>query len=341
MLKVYCGKIRSDVGYLEMLNPNFGIKKRKNIFGDKDVFDDFKDPVVNVVNNPEEADFLLIPHNYFSIEKNQSYLNDFSVLSNKLSKKIIIFAMGDSNKTININNSIVFRMSQYLSDKRENEIIMPAYATDLYTGLEINLNKKNQKPSIGFCGWADSKGLFGKLSFLVRNLFILRGPYKSGVYFRKKAISIIGKSKLIKSDFIIRNSYGGSSHTVGLDPVLARKEYKENIIKNDFTLAPKGDGNFSVRFYEVLSLGRIPVLIDTDCTMPLDKDLDYSEFSIKVDYKDLKDIDKIIYDLYEKISDEKWLNMQKRARKVFEDYLRIDSFFRFIFSPDNFKKYLQ
>lgn len=38
----------------------------------------------------------------------------------------------------------------------------------------------------------------------------------------------------------------------------------------DFILSVKGDGSFFCRFYEALSLGRIPFFIDTDCILPFE-----------------------------------------------------------------------
>ena len=83
MIKVYCGKLYPDKRYLEILNPNFGFRKRKNIFDDRDIFDDFINPIFEIEEDPDLADFLLIPHNYFFIQDNKQYIRDFIDLSNK------------------------------------------------------------------------------------------------------------------------------------------------------------------------------------------------------------------------------------------------------------------
>ena len=339
MIKVYCDKLIPNKRYLEILNPNFGFRKRKNIFDEKDIFDDFINPIFEIVEDPDLADFLLIPYNYFFIQDNRQYIRDFIDLSNKFSKKIIVFAIGDSTRYIDIPNSIILRTSQYLSKKRSNEIIIPAYATDLSYGKEIFYRDKAGIPIIGFCGWAKTNGILNKFIFWYKNKFILNGPYRLGLFFRKKSIKILNKSHLIKTNFIIRKSYSANKNTIGLDPIVARKEYINNIVESDFILSPKGDGNFSVRFYETLSLGRIPILIDTDCPLPLDKDIDYNRFILRVSYKDIDNLDKIISDFYSHISDDEWIKMQKTARAMFDQYLRIDVFFRYIFTKENLDKY--
>ncbi len=335
LFKVYCGSLIPNLEYLEILNPNFGFKRRKNIFGDKDVFDDFSEKIIDVVDDPAESDFILIPHSIFRVNKNSEYINGLVKISKDFSKKIIIFAIGDSREVIDIPNSIIVRTSQYKSLKKDNEIIVPAYATDLSYEKPFEFRKKSAKPVIGFCGWANINGLGAKFSFFIKNSFILSGAFKQGIYFRIKAIDIFNKSKLVIPNFIIRSSYSASEKTIELDAIKAREEYRNNMIQSDFILAPKGDGNFSVRFYEALSLGRVPILIDTDCPLPMEEKIDYSKFVLKVDHKDINKIDKIVADFYSNLSDDEWLNMQREAKKVFDQYLRIDVFLRYIFNYEN------
>ena len=339
LLKIYLTELIPNISYLEILNPNLGFKKRKNIFGDKDIFDDFTEPIVQIVNDAFSADFILVPHNYFSIKNNEQYIRNVIDLSKKYSKKIILFAIGDSAENIDIPDCIILRMSQYARQKQRNEIIIPAYATDLSYGLFVSTRNKMTIPVIGFCGWASMSNLKNNIIFWIKNSLKISSPYRSGLYFRKKVISVLNKSSLIKTNFIIRDSYGANERTVKLDPKLTREEYRNNMIDSDFILAPKGDGNYSVRFYEALSLGRIPILIDTDCPLPLGKEIDYSRFILKVSYKDIDKMDKIVADFYSKLSSEQWLIMQKEAKRVFDEQLRIDVFFRYIFTKENLVKY--
>jgi hypothetical protein len=226
-------------------------------------------------------------------------------------------------------------MSQYKSSKRDNEIIIPAYAADLSYGQPLVYRNKQYKPVVGFCGWGRLNNLSSKISFYIKNLFILRGPCRQGLYFRKMAIDILNKSSTIKTNFMIRSSYSANEKTIELNAQKAREEYKNNMIDSDFILAPKGDGNYSVRFFEALSLGRVPVLIDTDCPLPLENKIDYSKFVLRVSYRDISKLDKIISDFYKNLSEEEWLSMQKEARNTFDQYLRIDVFFRYIFNYEN------
>jgi hypothetical protein len=106
-----------------------------------------------------------------------------------------------------------------------------------------------------------------------------------------------------------------------------RREYLENIRDADYVLAPKGDANYSSRFYEVLSLGRIPVLLDTDAVLPMETTIDYSAFSLKVPYQDVDRIGDVIADFHESLSSERFLAMQAAAREAYETTLRYDRYF--------------
>jgi hypothetical protein len=153
------------------------------------------------------------------------------------------------------------------------------------------------------------------------------GVFQKGMYLRKKALSILGRSKMIDMSTIIRTSYSGNEKTISLDPIQARKEYVENIINTDYTLCVKGDGNFSIRFYEVLSLGRIPLLVDTDCVLPLEEIIAYNQCMMKVGYNELSTIDQRLAQFHNTLTNEQFQMMQKKAREVFEMYLRLDKFF--------------
>lgn len=52
-------------------------------------------------------------------------------------------------------------------------------------------------------------------------------------------------------------------------------------------LCPRGAGLNSIRFFEVLSYGRIPILITDNSSLPLRKSIDYGKFVIKVPENDL------------------------------------------------------
>jgi hypothetical protein len=90
---------------------------------------------------------------------------------------------------------------------------------------------------------------------------------------RNKALNEISKSENICSDFHIRTHPTGTSAGFW-DPSLPdfRKNgplFKTNMIANQYQLCVRGNANWSLRFYETLAYGRIPLLIDTGGKWPI------------------------------------------------------------------------
>jgi hypothetical protein len=127
--------------------------------------------------------------------------------------------------------------------------------------------------------------------------------------------------------FIVRKAFFGQAAKTKEGLLKLREEYIENLQNNDFALAPRGDANASTRFFEALSLGRIPILIDTDIVLPLERIIDYSKFVVRIDHTQLHRLPEILLDFYEKISDDEFVAMQYRAREAYVKHLRLDSFF--------------
>lgn len=337
MIKIFIGNLLSNIPPTEILYPNLGNKEYINPFGEK-VFSSFTVPIVEIVETPELADYLCVPHNYNYLKKNQEYISNFVGLSEKHSKKILVFFPGDSDEEISIPNSIIFRNSKYKYEKKKNEIIMPAYAVDLGQKYGLEYRGKGPIPVVGFCGWASYGSLTGWLSYFIKCILNTPVVKKPGLYFRRKALTALSTSEKVKTNFVIRSSYSGSEKTLTIDPKIARKEYVENMKNSELILAPKGDGNFSVRFFEALSLGRIPLLIDTDCSLPLENEINYRELIFKVDHSKIKELASKVSEFYAEISEEEYLVRQKKCREVFEKYLKIESFFAYVLDEAFLKK---
>lgn len=350
MTKVYIGELIPNLAHIPLLYPNLGPAKLGGALFIDEVFKFYKEPAVKIVNTPEEADFILLPHVYSRAKRYGSYLSSMLSLSKEKGKALIIFAYGDKDEDVPYPNTIVFRYSQYRYKKKPNDFIMPAYSSDLLSG-ELSLReKKSGLPVVGFCGWANYETGKNFLKSSVKHALIdLRKivqfspefeSRKKGIYFRKKALESLSDSPLIKTNFIIRKTHGLHRDTADFDPEEARREYVKNILDSDFCLSVKGDGNASVRFYEILSLGRIPLFIDTESLLPFEDKIDYRSLMPWVDYKNIKDVPRIASQFYQSISNDDFKSIQMKLREIYQKYLRMDSFFKEVFkNPEELKMY--
>ena len=52
------------------------------------------------------------------------------------------------------------------------------------------------------------------------------------------------------------------------------------MINSHFNICNRGNGNFSMRFYQTLSCGRIPVLLNTDMVLPFSDEIDWESLIV-------------------------------------------------------------
>lgn len=131
----------------------------------------------------------------------------------------------------------------------------------------------------------------------------------------------------LKTNFILRDSYIFNLQDNH------KKEFEDNMNGNLFTLCYRGRGNFSVRFYETLMRGRIPIQINSSSIFPYEDEIDYSDVGIFIEEEDLKttNIEKLVKDYYYSKSADELLQIQKNNRRIYEEYFHPDVYFSQIF----------
>lgn len=290
-----------------------------------------------LVSNIFQADFYLLPHDFWHLKfRYPEVLEKMLGEAREARKPVLIEAAGDVHGVIDVPNSVVLRIDQYRFAIPKNEIKVPVVCEDLlesYGGGKVVPRKKEKIPSVGFTGW-------GKLTLKQKTRTIIKElphrflslfnadyrAYRKGVLWRERAVPIFKNSRRVTSNFIIRPSYSGNVKTAAGDPKKNRQEFVDNILGSDYTLIIRGDANEATRFYETLSLGRIPVLIDTAVVLPLEHLINYRQCAVIIDHRDLKHAPDILADFHAKLSPEAFIAMQEKARYIFEHCLRFDAF---------------
>ena len=106
-----------------------------------------------------------------------------------------------------------------------------------------------------------------------------------------------------------------------------RRKFVENIVDSDYTLCIRGLGNNSIRFFETLCCGRIPIFVNTDSTLPFDNLINWKEACVWVEEEDIDRMGDIVAEFHQNVSEERFLELQRNARKIWEDYLAPTGFF--------------
>jgi hypothetical protein len=61
-----------------------------------------------------------------------------------------------------------------------------------------------------------------------------------------------------------------------------RAEYLDLIARSRFVFCPRGDGLNSLRFFETLAWGRLPLLVGDNAALPLESEISYDDFVIRI-----------------------------------------------------------
>jgi hypothetical protein len=296
---------------------------------------------VELVADPLQADYLLLRHYFFDIEHEREYLGELEALSESTGKRIIVFAYGDRHDPVHLKNAVVLRTASYRNRVAENEIIIPPFVEDVGVEFGHDLRQKSDDlATVGFAGWVYYDSILREIKYRLRTVvtrmrvsFGLRSPAEyQGLFFRRRLIKLLQSTDKLKTLFHLRSAYSGAKRTIEGDPDTIRHEFISSIKDSDFALAVRGDGNYSLRFFEIVSLGRIPLFIDTDCVLPLEDEIDYDAVMLRVPYTEIDRLDQIVADFWAKLSPEEFGERQRKARELFETKLRADVFYTDLFS---------
>ena len=284
---------------------------------------------VAYVGAATKAEVIVLPNNFTSFDSAaEAYVAGHADEAERLGIPLFLFSFGDFTDRLHFDpRAYIFRLSIYRSALGPRDISVSTLTEDLGQA-GIHVRSRGSVPRVSFCGQAGYQTFKQWIKYYLKVLAYTGRPARRlGVYWRRRMMQACRNSKWVTTTFIIRRSFSGAQRTIELDPVLARQEFVDSIIGADFVLAPKGDGNYSNRFLEALSLGRIPVYVDTDMVLPLEEIIDYTKIAVRVPMHQVVQTPQYIKKFYDALTEGEWRERQELARTTFATYLRHDSFF--------------
>lgn len=292
-----------------------------------------------IVKKTEDATVFVLPLQYAHLlNVEPDFVNEFIESAKKLNKKVWIYTAGDYGCTINDDAVVTFRLGGFHSKLPNQTVILPSLINDPYkNGIlkEFSTLKWQEQPSIGFVGHAHIsvvkllKELYNHFKHLLKTLLNktlddYQSFYPSSI-IRNSILNKIKKSSFLKANFIKRKNYRAGARTQE-DIKMSTVEFFENINNNPYTLCIRGVGNFSVRLYETLAVGRIPILINTDCRLPLHDNIDWSKHCLIIN--DIKNLEQATLEFHNKFNDASFQELQKSNREFWLNLLSRESFFK-------------
>jgi hypothetical protein len=294
-----------------------------------------------IVNNVNEADIVIVPVDiaYFFENDRSQWLYDFIAKGNTSNKPVWVYSAGDIGISLNA-DVYTFRLSGFHDKLNDKTFIMPSFIIDPLSILkkEFKPIPKLTLPSIGFVGHVNSSAIKWVKEFLIflyrnlkRTVNLIFEDYQSfypSSIKRYRFLMILKKNDQIKTNFIFRKKYRAGVKTEE-EKIKTSFEFFENIFGNPYVFCLRGAGNFSVRFYETLAMGRIPVVIDTDIRLPLGGIINWKKHCIIATEKDFAN--KLI-DFHSTINKSDFEEIQVNNRNLWLDYLNRSTYFSHIYS---------
>ena len=329
---------RRDTAHVPLLFPFWGDSSSINTPFTRGAFSKhgYDASQYSVIDDIKNADVVLLPYRFdIATQRCPEVIEAAIAMARAYGKRGVIDSMGDREYEIPVAEAIVLKYGGYQFEKKDNEIILPPYADDLlerYCNGTLSLREKRDAPIIGFAGWITApftrrlywsvKELPKRLHGLVRSRY---GACKKGVFVRMDVVRALSDSHVVETNILARKGYSGNVKTAERDIETLRREFVENALESDICLDVRGDANNSTRLFEVLSLGRVPLIIDTERNFPFSDELDYRAFSIIVDFRDIKRLPEIARAAYDAISPVEWRAMQEKARAAYREWFRPDA----------------
>jgi len=291
-----------------------------------------------LVDEVEKADAIIFPLNYLSkgVSNLQKSYDLLIALAQATNKKLLVYTGGDYGKTFNDPTIITWRNAGFKSTNDDLTVIIPSFMNDPLDrdGIELVIHPYQDQPQISFTGFANcsfKEQLRIKLSTLKANFSRKLGKDKSDCQLtydaagkRFKNLKSLESDITIKTYFIFRDKYRAGAITQEQRDK-STKEFFENLNNSPYTFCLRGAGNFSVRFYEALACGRIPVLIDTDVHLPLENQINWDQHICRVSTQE--NLAEKLINFHRSHTSIFFEELQKSNRALYETHLVRHSYF--------------
>jgi hypothetical protein len=295
---------------------------------------------IDIVDSIKNCD-LVMPAHYvnFYYQDNKQRLTNYNKHANNHYKVTVCWTNGDWGVTPKLINYHLYRYGGYLSKNKGNQFCYPRFfvidpVTAYYNNtLDIH-QKKPLKPVVGFCGRASNSQFF-VMEDLVKNYGRLAlklinkrhedfEKYYGSSLKRYEILQQLEHSDLLDTNFIKNEQYFGEENSSAPKNDVQKIFYR-NLRDSHYILCFRGWGNFSLRLYETLAAGRIPIIISSDNNLPFMQKINWNIFPI-IDSTNIYHIAEYLSAFHSSLKEEEFIHLQLNARKIWEDFINYQGF---------------
>jgi len=307
-----CSLIKEIVNDFELIYFNNDDLWQKPVITEKQIFDNFL----------KEKN---IPYNYIAFPWASYIDNEWIKKHNELEKIINEEAV---NHTVINNNKTYFTVIQHIFFKDHIELFKKLNIKYVFSShcsvndskieqihdihiFPLSLFPKQHNESTDFIEMQHKKYLTSFIGQSIHKNMVSDIRFKIFKFFKGKHDCFIKhNSKWHYEDIVYKNSNKDSNDNF----------YKQIMMESKFSLCPSGTGPNSIRLFESLSFGAIPVLLADELVLPFLPDIDYNDCFII--WKEAN-IDSL-YDYLLSIDDEKINTMTNNCIQLYNEYFAPD-----------------
>lgn len=291
----------------------------------------------SLVKNAENADWILIPVFITELlnQKGRSLIRNASEIAKKVGKPFGLYSNSDFIVDVEVDNAYLFTAGAYQSKSFQIGIpaTLPGDPYKKWIGAKWEALPYSARPSVGFCGQATTqplkalKDLYTFSVAKIKNKLGLTlsnpGPVFLPAFQRATLLKYFEKESRFTTEFILRNQYKGGAITSAQNAQV-EKDFYQNINSTLFTVCLRGMGNYSVRFFQTLAMGRIPILIDTDCKIPFQEFNQLDRFIPIIPYEKRSEVADVVYEYFISKTPDELIAIQGKCREIWMEYYQKD-----------------
>lgn len=313
------------------------------------------DATCELSEDPDGSDFILYPYYWTSADsKRLKRINtEINRISSRSGKPILLHGatpdvLAPKSLAIPFDTYIYLNSALIRSRMPHSAYPFPFFTPDISQELSSEWRAVNTTdiPTVGFCGVASPLGTklnkttindyirliltYTNCSLFTADQLLRAGNNNSKHAYRVRLIKSFSKSKGIKCSFIVRPEGGLVTNDYyrkeNASPYI--QDYLESINSNLYTICCRGTENYSARLYEVLCMGRIPIIVDTDTCIPFLKNLSITDSAVIIHPRDISEASSILLDWHFSHSASDLIEIQRYNRKIWLSHYSHELFYK-------------
>ena len=153
-------------------------------------------------------------------------------------------------------------------------------------------------------------------------------PINIGLVLRHKVLEAVGNSQKIEARLVTRDRYHGFYDPQQRQQM--RQQYLDTMEWSQYGLCIRGHGNYSIRLFETMASGRIPVILDSNMTMPAGDMIPWNDLGLWFSMDELGELAPRMRAFHDQLGPEGVIQLSKQVRQYWEEFLSLRGYRRYL-----------